>query len=114
MEFTEAIQIFDVIRSDGDKSDSDWAELYDEMLIHAFRYAQIRAEWMRKSQAERGAEDNARTAAHNAFIDRLNILARYALRIGRGANWIFICEKDRKEIGDFACLIHCIAGLEMR
>jgi Mg-chelatase subunit ChlD len=50
-------------------------------------------DWRLADANERPAMDAARTAAHNAVIDALNILSRAMLKAGENTAW-------RKEIGD--------------
>ena len=94
----------------------------DEVFIHtkrgfleaAVRYANIRAEWALQTLDERRAINERRTAAHNAFIDRCNILGRYMYMKGKDASWREGLGHDRKDIGDFACLIHAVLGISAR
>lgn len=51
-------------------------------------------------------------AAHNALIDSTNILSRVMVKIGEDAAWRQKLGDDRKEIGDWACHVHALLGIE--
>jgi hypothetical protein len=80
----------------------------------AVRYARIRADWQMATLEERKGMDGSRTAAHNALIDACNIVSRKAVKKGRTAAWRGLLGQDRKEIGDFACHLHCLLGILAR
>jgi len=54
-----------------------------------------------------------RTATHDTLIDACDILSRNMKKSGEDASWRALL-KERKEIGDFACYIHCVLGLAAR
>jgi hypothetical protein len=56
----------------------------------------------------------ARTAAHNAFIDSCNILSRQMAKSEESTAWRGTLGTDRREIGDFACFIALFVGLAAR
>jgi hypothetical protein len=58
--------------------------------------------------------DPSRTTAHNAFIDECNILSRAMAAAGESNGWRAEIGTDRKEIGDFACLLHAVIGIRAR
>ena len=88
--------------------------LQEDIFKYAVRYARIRTDWCLLSLDERKGLDSTRTKAHNAFIDSCNILSRNMKKVGEDNNWRATLGEDRKTIGDFACYIHCILGLEAR
>jgi len=83
-------------------------------LDAAVRYAQIRVAWERTDAAGRSAVDPSRTSAHDVFIDECNILSRAMLAAGESNAWRAEIGTERGEIGDFACLLHCVLGLRAR
>ena len=89
-------------------------KLKKDLFEAAFNYARIRADWNLMEEDEKRANDEARTRAHNTFIDCCNILSREMIKAGEDADWRKYLGNDRKEIGDFACYIHCIIGLNER
>ena len=58
--------------------------------------------------------DGQRRAAHNAFIDACNAMSRAMHTAGFSNEWRAELTMDRKEIGDFACYMHCILGVRAR
>lgn len=89
-------------------------DLMRDLERAAVIYAHHRAMWSFESVEERREMDAARTAAHNAFIDACNILSRAMVRSGEDNSWRTTLGEDRKVIGDFACIIHCLIALSAR
>lgn len=80
----------------------------------AVRYAQFRVEWRLATREERAAMDGHRTHLHTALIDACNILSRRMRECAEDNEWRSLVGEDRREIGDFACWLHCFLGLEAR
>jgi len=93
---------------------SKLAELSSSLFRSAVRYAHIRAEWHFMTAEEKLEEDEERTRAHNAFIDKCNILSRNQQTVGEDGAWRQLIGNDRLIIGDFACYIHCWLGIQAR
>ena len=89
-------------------------ELKHDVLTYAVRYAKIRTEWAFLSLDVRKEKDQFRTNTHNAFISVCNALARNMKKRGEDVSWHAELGSNRVEIGDFACYLHCLIGLEMR
>jgi hypothetical protein len=64
--------------------------------------------------SERRTIDPARTAAHNALIDALNILSRAMVKAGEDTGWRKEVGVNRQEIGDWACHVHAHLGIQAR
>ena len=100
--------------------DAEAAELYEELLAAAARYASIRAGWPHLSREEKMEQDFRRTSCHNSVITHLNMLARYLKLQNRQALWrdeLGYEEEDpyyRKAIGDFACYLSFVSGIHAR
>ena len=90
------------------------ATLVHQLLEGAARYARLRAQWWLSDATTRRELDAERTAAHNAFIDACNILSRKMAQDGEDNGWRETLTSDRREIGDFACLLTAILGLRAR
>lgn len=95
-------------------SETKLIKLKNELLEAAINYARIRADWHFMDIDERKDNDEIRTRAHDAFIDCCNILSREMIKAGEDADWRLYLGNDRREIGDFACFLHCIVGLNGR
>lgn len=108
MKLYEAEQIFEAISLTKHKS------LLNSMLKRAVRYSRLRVDWYFLSQEGQIELDKERTFAHNAFIDACNILSRNMQAAGEETLWRQQIGEDRKEIGDFACLLHAVIGIKTR
>lgn len=104
----EAHEVYRAIRA------SRHASLADELVAAAVRYARIRVDWMMADAHARREMDEARTRAHNAFIECCDILSRAMAKAGEGNRWRERIGDDRKSIGDFACHLHCLLGILAR
>lgn len=108
----------EIIREIG--SDTDGAELYEELMTVAIRYASIRAGWPLLDREEKMEKDSRRTSCHNSVITHFNMLARYLKQQGKDAAWrdrLGYEEDDpynRKTIGDFACYLTFVNGVNAR
>lgn len=87
-----------------------WAAVIES----AVRYARIRTDWNLADDATRRDADAIRTRAHDAFIDNCNILSRAMAHNGMNNDWRRTLGDQRKDLGDFACYLHCVLGLEAR
>ncbi|MBE6821577.1 hypothetical protein [Caproiciproducens sp. LBM24188] len=114
MNYRDGVAIFQQMEKSGNDLDKYWKQLYLSVLECAVDYAQVRARWLFLTPVERSEADRRRTIQHDAFISSLNVLARYATKNDYATDWVKVLECDRKEIGDFACYIACIIGLESR
>jgi hypothetical protein len=85
-----------------------------QWLEAATRYAELRVAWWTAAPDERRNLDASRTAAHDAFIDCCNILSRAMAAAGEPNGWRAEIGVERGEIGDFACVLHCVLGLKAR
>ncbi len=83
-----------------------------QWLEAAVRYAELRVAWWMAPAIERRDIDGSRTAAHDAFIDACNILSRAMAAAGEPNTWRAEIGTGRGEIGDFACILHCVLGLK--
>ncbi|MFZ4395143.1 MAG: hypothetical protein ACOYOU_05885 [Kiritimatiellia bacterium] len=108
MDIERATTAFEAIRATQHKS------LRHDLLRAAVNYAHHRAEWSLAEPEQRREMDQARTAAHNAFIDACNILNRQMTKSGEPTGWRETLVTDRKEIGDFACFVTMFVGLAAR
>ena len=104
----KAINIYEKMKT------RELAGFKDDLIRAAIRYARIRTDWKTMPLDERKGKDSERTFAHNAFIDACNILSQNMVKTGEDTSWRQMMSDNRKEIGDFACFLHCILGIEAR
>ena len=101
-------------------ADMEALELYGELTKVATRYAAIRANWLLLSREEKSEQDSGRTSCHNSVITHFNMLERYLKQQGKTAAWrdeLGYEEDDpnnRKAIGDFACYLAFVNGINAR
>lgn len=96
------------------RGDTVLLKLENDLLTQVVRYAQIRTDWQLADHDQRREIDSSRTAAHDALIDACNILSRGMSERGKSIEWRAQLGQDWREIGDFACYVHCILGLSAR
>lgn len=109
MDLKEATAIHNHIKA------SKLTSLSDAMIKSAIRYASIRTDWYLSSVEQRIELDIERSAAHNVLISNCDILARNMLKAGEDNSWRHkIGGTDRKQIGDFACVLHAVIGIKAR
>ena len=88
--------------------------LVNPMLKAAIRYARLRVDWLQSDDQFRAEMELERTAAHNAFISQCDIVARNMSKLGEDSSWRRKIGIDRKDIGDFACMLHAVMGITAR
>lgn len=100
--------------------DADAGEIYRELTATAAKYAAVRAEWPTLGREEKAERDSRRTSLHDSVIVKFNMLARYLKKQGKDAGWRDCLgdEKenpyDRKRLGDMACYLAFVNGLNAR
>ena len=100
--------------------DVEAIEKYNELIERASDYAAIRAQWTVRSVEWQIGIDDLRTARHDAVIIQLNMLARYLRSQGKSAAWRETLGDEnidrycRKRIGDFACFLCYVQGINGR
>lgn len=85
-----------------------------DLIQKAVRYARIRTDYQLTPSESTNEIGALRTNAHNAFIYSCNILSRNMANNGEDITWRKTLGDDRKVIGDFACYVHCILGIQAR
>ena len=113
----QASEIYRTIIESLDLDENDEREILQDYLMAAATYAKVRACWNILSREEKMDTDANRTACHNKVILHLNILARYLASKGKDVSWRDELGDDslhRKKIGDFACYVACLEGLNAR
>ena len=113
----QAVEIYQRIYKALDPDDEDGMEILGEYLAAAARYAGIRAGWNQLSREEKVETDDNRTACHNKVIFHLNILSRYLASKEKDISWrneLGDEKENRKKIGDFACYVALMEGLDAR
>lgn len=108
MDIQEVEAILKIIRS------SRLKDFADILIKSAIRYAHIRVEWHFLSHEERAELEDERRIAHDTLISNCDVLARNMKNAGEDYSWRALLGNDRKRIGDFACFVHAITGINAR
>lgn len=95
-------------------SSSKLISLKNDFISYAVEYARIRVDWFLSDEEGKDQIEELRTRKHNALIDSCNILSREMNKAGENTAWRIELGTDRKSIGDFACYLHCILGINAR
>lgn len=106
MTIEQSEEIFDRI------CQSSCRDARNDLINKAIAYARIRVDHFRAG-GEKQRWMN-RGGIHNEFIAACNTMAEEMGDHGEDATWRRSLGQDRKVIGDFACFIHCLIGLEAR
>lgn len=116
--FEEAGRIYNMLLDNANTEDEDFADLWEDLMKVAVRYANIRANWYLISRQERMDTDDARTACHDSVISHLNAITRCMKMKGWDISWRDELGSDefihRKRIGDFACYLAYVYSLIAR
>ncbi|MCD7745300.1 MAG: hypothetical protein LUI13_08495 [Lachnospiraceae bacterium] len=100
-------------------TDEEALEYYDDLIRAAAKYANIRASWCTLDREKKMETDGSRTSAHDSFITNLNMFARLLKQLGKPAAWRDELGYDtegygRKALGDFACYLAFVSGINAR
>lgn len=115
--FEECLKIHELMVSE---LDEDTVEDYDELVEKCAEYARMRAEWTYHDHAWKADHDSLRTSKHDVVIIKFDQLARWLKKCGKEAAWrdMLGYEEDspynRKRIGDFACFLVFVQGINAR
>ena len=111
----EAMQIYsDIFEGVSRCTIEDKGEFVNDFLAKACKYASMRNQWEFWSAEEKMSNDEGRTIKHNSFIDSVNILSRLLNSDGIETPWREQLGEQRKRIGDFACFVSYIVGINNR
>ncbi|WP_288760666.1 hypothetical protein [uncultured Lacticaseibacillus sp.] len=114
--FEEANDIYKAICTVEAQNDSDFQELWRDVVETAAKYVTDRNHWGFMTSLERADFDHRRTLDHNSYMSTLTALGRYCTQHWTAA-WpeqLGTPEHDRKRIGDFAAYILLFNSLQSR
>lgn len=106
--YNNLIETIKVCRSE------DKDEFVSDLIDKASKYAYVRVSWELWDEETKLKEDGSRTIKHNAVIDAFNILARLINAEGIETPWRDKLGDNRKRIGDFACFMTYMVGINNR
>lgn len=115
--FEECFVIHNHIIESADVNDREFKEFWNEMMLAAIAYANIRAKWSVQTFTEQREADARRTRQHNAFMASLKLIYSYMKEQKWNTDWfekLGTTENDRKRFGDFACYLVYVSSLNTR
>ena len=80
----------------------------------AIEYARMRVDHLVAPPDKQQAISEERSKTHNALIKACDVLAAAMEAAHEDVLWRETLGQDRKDIGDFACYVHCRLGIEAR
>ena len=108
MTYQVAKDIFDTL------SESRQREKVGIVMRLAIEYARLRVDHLIAAADRQPPIGHKRSQTHNALITAVNELAEAMESAYEDTVWRKLMGQDRKNIGDFACYVHCILGVEAR
>lgn len=119
LDLQTGLEIYDRLLQALPENDEDAQELLGEFHETVRDYATIRGNWLLISREERIETDRSRTLHHDSMITHVNMMKRYLESIGADTSFLKVFEREdekerRKLIGDFACIVYCLLGIEAR
>jgi len=108
MTYEDAVAIWEASRQ------TSQIQLLDGLVRASIRYARIRTDYHLADLSAKAELDATRTSAHDALIDSCNALSRWLASHGEDPGWRRRLTNNRREIGDFACLLHAYFGILAR
>lgn len=111
----EAIEIYSSLAKSVSLCTNEYKEeIVNELIEKAIKYSVVRAKWETWNRETKIKEDEGRTLKHNSVIDAFNILARLIKSEDIDISWRDRLGDDRKRIGDFACFLTYMVGINNR
>jgi hypothetical protein len=108
MELKEAKEIYEFLKCSKNKKQ------FNNLIKYAIIYARIRVDWALSTMQEQIDANEERTIAHDEFILSFDLLTLKMKECGENFSWRYMIGSDRKAIGDFACLLQAVIGIEAR
>jgi len=108
MELTEAMSIFNTLKASKHKQE------FEDLINCAVIYSRLRVDWYIAAAKGLAVNELDRAYAHDDFINACAALSAKMKASGEPSQWRFSVGKDRKAIGDFACLLHAVLGIKAR
>lgn len=119
LDMNEGIMLYNKILSELPENDEDANDILKDFLSSIRDYAQMRGNWLLLSREEKIEIDKTRTMFHDSVITHINMMRKYLESLGKDTRYFDVLESEdakieRKKIGDFACIVFCIMGIEAR
>ena len=94
--------------------DETYMHMLNAFVESCIRYASYRISWNLYSYAQKTEIDPERTRHHNQVIADAKSLYNYMENTGMNSFWFDRISENRKTIGDFACYVAYVQGVNAR
>lgn len=112
--FEQAEKIYEDLISSVNIHDSEFLEYWQRLIELCAQYAEARGKFLTIPLGEREYADELRKRIHDSIIIQLNIIKRYAEKLGNDVSWFDEFHDDRKRKGDFANYLNYIYAVNAR
>ncbi|HGA1217121.1 TPA: hypothetical protein ACIRGG_001704, partial [Streptococcus suis] len=112
--FEQAEKIYEDLISSVNIHDSEFLEYWQRLIELCAQYAEARGKFLTIPLGEREYADESRKRIHDSIIIQLNIIKRYAEKLGNDVSWFDEFHDDRKRKGDFANYLNYIYAVNAR
>lgn len=94
-------------------------KMMNELIKGISDYAEIACKWYTMEISSRVEKDKTRTVYHESLIYNINAMKKFLQNAGVNVGFFKVIEdedrvKERKKIGDFACIVYGILGIISR
>lgn len=112
--FEQAEKIYEDLISSVNIHDSEFLEYWQRLIELCAQYAEARGKFLTIPLCEREYADESRKRIHDSIIIQLNIIKRYAEKLGNDVSWFDEFHDDRKRKGDFANYLNYVYAVNAR
>lgn len=94
-------------------------KMMNELIKGISDYAEIACKWYTMEISSRVEKDKTRTVYHESLIYNINAMKKFLQNAGVNVGFFKVIEdedrvKEKKKIGDFACIVYGILGIISR
>lgn len=114
LSFIDCEKIHLKILNEGDLKDTEFQKVWQDFVLASVEYATIRGKWLFLSREEKIDTDEHRSICHNKVIYQLKFIKGLIAEKNGDTTWFSDFHEDRKRIGDFACFVSYIYGINAR
>ena len=112
--FEQAEKIYEDVSSSANIHDSEFLEYWQRLIELCAQYAEARGKYLTIPIAENESAGQSISRIHDSIIRQLNIIKRYAEKLGNDTSWFDEFHDDRKRMGDFANYLNYVYAVNAR
>lgn len=118
LEISDGVNLYNQI-VDALPDDDRSKKMMDELIKSICDYAEIVCKWYIMEISSRVEKDKTRTVYHESLIYNINAMKKFLQKAGVDVGFFKVIEdtdkvKERKKIGDFACIVYGMLGIISR